>query len=39
MVQNLPEAQSMIADICDLPCTDISPSSAKFSEVEVKLMF
>ena len=39
MVQQLPEAQIMIADICELPYTDMAPSSTGYSEVEVKLVF
>lgn len=38
MVQHLPEAQSMIADICDVSSTEMASSSAKCS-VEVKLVF
>ncbi|KAJ5946417.1 hypothetical protein N7454_003256 [Penicillium verhagenii] len=39
MVQHLPEAQSMVADICELSYTEMDPSSAKCSEVEIKLAF
>ncbi|KAJ5556321.1 hypothetical protein N7494_000236 [Penicillium frequentans] len=39
MVQHLPEAQSMVADICDLSSTEMASPSAKCSEVEVKLVF
>jgi hypothetical protein len=39
MVQQLPEAQVMIADICRLPYTDMATSSTGYSEVEVKLVF
>lgn len=38
MVQHLPEAQSMVADICDLSSTELASSSANCS-VEVKLVF
>ncbi|KAJ6002565.1 hypothetical protein N7451_005112 [Penicillium sp. IBT 35674x] len=39
MVQHLPEAQSMVADICEFSSTEKGSSSAKCSEVEVKLVF
>ncbi|KAJ5890067.1 hypothetical protein N7504_010877 [Penicillium tannophilum] len=38
MVQHLPEAQSMVADICDLSSTEMASSSAN-CPVEVKLVF
>ncbi|KAJ5365206.1 hypothetical protein N7517_008092 [Penicillium concentricum] len=39
MVQQLPEALIMSADICELLYTEMAPSSAKCSRVEVKLVF
>jgi hypothetical protein len=39
MIQQLPEAQIMIADFCELPYTDLASSSTGCSEVEVKLVF
>ncbi|KAJ6012408.1 hypothetical protein N7522_002763 [Penicillium canescens] len=39
VVQQLPEAQIMTADICQLPYTDMAPSSTGYSDVEVKLVF
>ncbi|KAJ5982804.1 hypothetical protein N7451_012904 [Penicillium sp. IBT 35674x] len=39
MVQQIPEAQIMIADVCEFPYPEIVPSSTGCSEVEVKLVF
>ncbi|KAJ5288299.1 hypothetical protein N7508_011074 [Penicillium antarcticum] len=39
MIQQLPEARIMIADICELPYTGMAPSSTGYSEVEIKLVF
>ncbi|KAJ5981958.1 hypothetical protein N7451_012058 [Penicillium sp. IBT 35674x] len=39
MVQQIPEGQIMIADVCVLLFSEMAPSSTRCSEVEVKLMF
>ncbi|KAJ5348593.1 uncharacterized protein N7506_001846 [Penicillium brevicompactum] len=41
VVQHLPEAQDMVADICELSYTQVqmAPSRAKCSGVEIKLLF
>ena len=39
MVGQLPEGQIMIASIHEYSTTEIAPSSAKRSEVEVELVF
>lgn len=40
MVQHLPEAQTMVADICEIPYTQVTDDPrAKCSRVEVKLVF
>lgn len=39
VIQQLPEGQIMVADICGLPYAGMAPSSTGYSEVEVKLMF
>jgi hypothetical protein len=41
VVQHLPEAQIMIADVCELSYTQVqmAPSKVKCSRVEIKLVF